>query len=235
MGKDFFIRFFQTTYAKSAATVLLLVLFLYSSYSVCFLSAKTKFALDQSLITAISNKYGDSARQNLLEWQQLIIDSSDDSDQEMLEKTNQFLNRFEFVSDEVHWHVNDYWATPIEFLATGGGDCEDFALAKYFTLKAMGMSEEKLNMTYVKSITLNQAHMVLTYYKTPAAEPLVLDNLINTIERASKRKDLLPIYSFNGSSLWIAKERGHGQRVGNSDNLKRWQELLQRMPSSLKQ
>jgi predicted transglutaminase-like cysteine proteinase len=98
----------------------------------------------------------------------------------------------------------------------------------------IGVTEEKLNITYVKAWKLNQSHMVVTYYKKPGAEPLVLDNLVNTIEPATKRTDLLPVYSFNGSGLWLAKERGRGNLVGTSDRLKLWNDLLERMPDSLK-
>lgn len=139
----------------------------------------------------------------------------------------------QFIDDIIHWKKNDYWATPVEFLSTGGGDCEDFSLAKYFTLKALGVEEKKLNMTYVKALQLNQAHMVVTYYATPGGVPLVLDNLIPTVKLATARKDLLPVYSFNGLGLWLAKSRGKGQKVGSSDRLKRWTNLLNRMPAGL--
>jgi hypothetical protein len=76
--------------------------------------------------------------------------------------------------------------------------------------------------------------MVLTYYEKPGAVPLVLDNLINAIEPATKRTDLLPVYTFNGSGLWLAKERGKGNLVGKSDRLKLWNDLLDRMPAGLK-
>lgn len=89
-------------------------------------------------------------------------------------------------------------------------------------------------MTYVKAWRINQAHMVVAYYPTPEAEPLVLDNLVKSIQPASKRKDLLPVYSFNGSGLWLAKQRGRGQMVGGSERLGVWQDLLARMPASLK-
>lgn len=88
-------------------------------------------------------------------------------------------------------------------------------------------------MTYVKALRPNQAHMVVTYYSTPKAIPLVLDNLIADILPATQRKDLIPVYSFNGSGLWLAKSRGKGQKVGKSDRLKRWQNLLDRMPKGL--
>jgi predicted transglutaminase-like cysteine proteinase len=198
-------------------------------------AARGDFTLEASVLDAAEKKYGDGARKRLLAWQRLVHDDTNSTDREKLEKVNRFFNTSNFVSDAIHWLKKDYWATPIEFLASDGGDCEDFALSKYFTLKLLGVSEEKINMTYVKAWKLNQAHMVLTYYETPGTEPLVLDNLVHTIEPASKRPDLIPVYSFNGSGLWLAKERGRGNLVGKSDRLKLWNNLLERMPDSLKE
>lgn len=152
---------------------------------------------------------------------------------EKLENVNSFFNQLQFVDDLTHWQKPDYWATPVEFLSTGAGDCEDFSLAKYFTLKALGIAEDKLNMTYVKALQLNQAHMVVTYYAAANTVPLVLDNLTAEIQPATQRKDLLPVYSFNGLGLWLAKSRGKGQKVGSSEGLKRWQDLLNSMPEGL--
>ena len=192
-----------------------------------------KFRLDESVLAGAEKRYGSSARQRLNLWEELIRNDVSTSDMEKLEKVNSFFNKFDFVDDQLHWRKQDYWATPVEFLASDGGDCEDFSLAKYFTLKAMGVSEKRLNLTYVKALNLNQSHMVLTYFEVPGDEPLVLDNLINDIKPASQRTDLLPVYSFNGTGLWIAKMRGRGKLVGKSDRLGRWQELLNRMPEGL--
>lgn len=211
-----------------------IVLFIFFVLSAIIVSAKGNFTLDASILDAAEKKYGIDARKSLLAWQQFIRDDDSGSDLEKLKRVNSFFNKVDFVSDALHWLKQDYWATPIEFLASDGGDCEDFALAKYFTLKMIGVAEEKIYLTYVKALNLNQAHMVLTYYQTPGAVPLVLDNLINTIEPATKRTDLLPVYSFNGSGLWLAKERGKGNLVGKSDRLKLWNDLLDRMPASLK-
>ncbi|MDD3617986.1 MAG: transglutaminase-like cysteine peptidase [Desulfobulbaceae bacterium] len=191
------------------------------------------FELEKEVLSSAERMYGGEARSRLLAWQDLIRGSGGLSERGKMDKVNGFFNGFDFVSDESHWGVDDYWATPVEFIASGGGDCEDFALAKYFTLKAVGVSEDKLNLTYVKALGLNQAHMVLTFYPAPDAEPLVLDNLVDDILPASARTDLLPVYSFNGSGLWIAKQRGRGRQVGDSDRLRRWQELLGRMPNGL--
>lgn len=191
------------------------------------------FSLDEQTLSQAEKEYGPGARKRLEAWVKLIQEDQSTSDSEKLEKVNNFFNKLQFVDDIVHWKKNDYWATPIELLASNGGDCEDFSIGKYFTLKVMGVSEEKLNMTYVKALKLNQAHMVVTYYAKPGAEPVVLDNLNKKIKPASQRKDLLPVYSFNGTSLWIAKQRGKGKMVGSSERLGNWKNLLGRMPEGL--
>jgi len=187
------------------------------------------FRLDTELLSKAEQKYGKSARLRIVAWENLIITDTSQTELEKLEKVNQFFNQMEFVADIDQWGDKDYWATPIEFLGTQGGDCEDFTIAKYFTLKAMGIEEEKLNLTYVKALTYNVHHMVLTYFSTPGSEPLVLDNIVADIKPASQRRDLLPIYSFNGAGLWLAKQRGRGKLAGSSSRLKRWQDLVQRM------
>ncbi|HDR16065.1 MAG TPA: sulfate adenylyltransferase [Desulfobacteraceae bacterium] len=174
--------------------------------------------------------YGGDSVDRLLQWQELIHRNDSSTNHEKLEKVNSFFNGLiEFVDDIDLYGVRDYWATPIEFLARGAGDCEDFAIAKFFTLKMMGVKEDKLNITYVKALSYNIHHMVLTYYEEPGAEPLVLDNLVDSIEPAGNRPDLLPIFSFNGTGLWLAKERGRGKSAGSSSRLKAWRDLLQRM------
>nr|WP_228130159.1 transglutaminase-like cysteine peptidase [Desulfotalea psychrophila] len=191
------------------------------------------FTISDKTLESAELKYGERAKRRLLAWQNLIREDVSSADGEKLEKVNAFFNQLQFVSDIKHWKKKDYWATPVEFLASGAGDCEDFSLAKYFTLKAIGIPEKKLNLTYVKALRLNQAHMVVTYYGKPGAIPLVLDNLIPAIKLATKRKDLLPVFSFNGSGLWLSKSRGQGKKVGGSDRLKNWQNLLKRMPAGL--
>ena len=191
------------------------------------------FSISKEILDASEGTYGKDARRRLVLWQNMITEDNSVSDWEKIEKVNLFFNQMEFVNDIDHWGENDYWATPIEFLGSGGGDCEDFSLSKYFSLLAMGVSEKKLNLTYVKALKLDQHHMVLTYFSEPGVEPLVLDNLIDTILPASQRMDLLPIYSFNGSGLWLSKQRGRGKFVGSSNRLKRWQDLLEKMPKEM--
>lgn len=191
---------------------------------------ETAFRFDKEFLKKAEEKCGIEAPARFTAWEELIHNDNSPSDSEKLAKVNHFFNsRILFVNDIELWRVQDYWATPIEFLCKKAGDCEDFAIAKYFTLKAMGVAEEKLNIAYVKAIQYNIAHMVLTYYSEPGAEPLVLDNLIDSIDPASRRTDLMPVFSFNGSGLWTAKQRGKGKQVGGADRLKPWQGLLQKM------
>ncbi|MCG9706355.1 sulfate adenylyltransferase, partial [Photobacterium damselae] len=100
--------------------------------------------------------------------------------------------------------------------------------AKYMAFRSLGVPDSKLRLVYVKSLTLNQFHMVVAYYPTPTAVPEILDNLDGEIKPANKRKDLLPIYSFNGSNLWLIKQQGQGQLAGKASRLSMWNDLRHR-------
>lgn len=159
-------------------------------------------------------------------WNALIEKGKDWSDQRRLDAANDFVNQLVFVDDIQHWKQQDYWATPLETIVSGGGDCEDFSIAKYFTLTGMGMDEDKLRLTYVKALRLNQAHMVVSYYSNPKAMPLVLDNLNTRILPANERDDLWPVYSFNGKGLWLNKKNHDADLLDNSERISLWQKLL---------
>ncbi|WP_319586398.1 transglutaminase-like cysteine peptidase [uncultured Desulfobulbus sp.] len=216
---------------QGTARWLLLILLVATAAPV---GTEESFVINERTLRLMEKRYGTGARTRLLGWQNLIQTTGGD-DRAQLERVNRFFNAMAFVDDDIHWKKADYWATPIEFLASEGGDCEDFAIAKYFTLIKLGIAEDRLTLTYVKAVRLNKAHMVLTYYPSPGAEPLVLDNLIETIQPSSQRTDLLPVYSLNGSGLWLAKQRGKGKMIGDSDRLKRWRELLDRMTNEMEQ
>jgi len=194
------------------------------------LAAPAALDFSAELLLKIKDRYGEAASSRVLRWQTLIDSAKYLPEKEKLKRVNDFFNQqIEFVDDDYLWGVSDYWATPLEMLARGAGDCEDYSIAKYFTLRELGVDDKKIRITYVKAIELNQAHMVLTFFETPRSIPLVLDNLIPSIKLATKRRDLLPVYSFNGSGLWLAKSRGSGKRVGNSSRLDKWGGLKSRM------
>ncbi len=192
--------------------------------------ASEELQFDQALLDRIEHKYGADARRRFVDWQNLMETGKALPELDKLQRVNDFFNQnIKFVSDLALWLKEDYWATPAELLAQGAGDCEDFSIAKYFTLVEMGVDESRLRITYVKALELNQAHMVLTYFESPQSVPLVLDNLKPAISRATERSDLQPVYSFNGSGLWLAKEKGSGKQVGDAERLNPWTDLKRRM------
>lgn len=189
----------------------------------------------KALIDSARELYGGAGAQRLIHWQNLLTYSQNLSEAQKLVEVNDFFNRMRFVRDIDHWGEEDFWATPVEFLASGAGDCEDYSIAKYFTLRELGVPDDKLRITYVKATTLDQAHMVLSYFASPGAEPLILDNLVSEIRPASNRPDLEPVYNFNGDGLWLSRQRGEGVRVGKAGEIKTWTELRRRLQKSNRQ
>ncbi len=145
-----------------------------------------------------------------------------------LRGVNDFFNRRILFRDDTEvWGQVDYWASPLELLEKGAGDCEDYATAKYFALLNLGVPMARLRLVYVRAQLggTAQAHMVLAYYESPGAEPLILDNLAGEVRPASRRPDLAPVFSFNGEGLW----QGVGAQAAGGDpvsRLSRWRDLL---------
>ena len=179
----------------------------------------------------IAKVYGQNAKKRVVALNELMVSLKDATEQEKLVKVNDFFNRLQWKDDREVWGQKDYWATRMEFLGKGAGDCEDLVTAKYFTLKQLGVSTQKLYFTYVKALDYNQAHMVLSYYDSPKSIPLVLDNINPNIKIATQRKDLAPVYSFNGDSLFLSKQEGLGQAIpgGNKKQNPKWLNLVDRM------
>lgn len=174
--------------------------------------------------------YNAGAARRIDDWRNMLERASGYQGMRQLEEVNHFFNkRVPFRDDDKHWGMVDYWATPFEALVTNGGDCEDYVIAKYYSLLKLGVDVSQLRITYVKAIRLNQAHMVLTYFPTPDAVPYVLDNLIPQIRSASDRPDLDPVYSFNGDGMWLDKMKGQGILLGNPNKLDLWTDLRIRM------
>ena len=182
-----------------------------------------------ALLDWMEREYGAAARGRVVALQELVASVEGASDRGRLERVNAFFNRVAYDSDHARWDQKDYWATPFEVLGVNAADCEDYAISKYFTLVSMGLDEDRLRITYVKSLELDQAHMVLAYYTTAAGEPLILDNLTDQILTAGERNDLVPVYSFNGADLWLAVNRVEGKKVGGAERLSRWQSYQARL------
>ncbi|HER34360.1 MAG: transglutaminase-like cysteine peptidase [Halothiobacillaceae bacterium] len=148
---------------------------------------------------------------------------------ERAERVNAFFNRrIRYVEDNQLWGEQDYWASPVETIGRGAGDCEDFAIAKYLVLREAGIDNSQLRLIYVRARFGggSRAHMVLGYYPTPDAEPLILDSLVRLVAPAGQRPDLTPIFSFNSEGLWVGGQSRPADRA--TDRLSRWREVLDR-------
>jgi len=186
------------------------------------------------MLTIAQQRYGAAGAQSVQQWRTLLQDTQGLAESEKIKQVNAFFNRrIAFREDAELWGAADYWATPLETLGRAGGDCEDFTIAKYVTLKLIGVPIERMRLIYVRAkiggphSTISQAHMVLGYYAAPGDEPLILDNLITDIRPASRRNDLQPIFSFNSEGLWV------GQAAGSSASptarLSHWRGVISRM------
>lgn len=175
-------------------------------------------------------------KSDVTEWQSMVVTARPLTDtMDKLRQVNEYFNhKIAFYDDIAVWGQSDYWATPAETLAMGRGDCEDFAIAKYFSLQLAGVPIEQLRIVYVKAriggsrSSIQQAHMVLVYYPAPDAEPWVLDNLITDLRLASQRTDLTPVFSFNSQGIWTSISGSDPAAAGGVGRLSRWQDLLQR-------
>jgi predicted transglutaminase-like cysteine proteinase len=196
-------------------------------------AAQAGFELDR-LLSLAGQRYGDSGTISVMAWRDVLNQTASQPEDIKLRRVNDFFNRrIRLGEDSNIWGTQDYWATPLEVLGRSQGDCEDFVIAKYASLKLLGIPTEKLRLTYVRARiggpqrALVRAHMVLSYYPTPDDEPLVLDNLISDIRPASRRTDLTTIFGFNAEGLWI---RGASPgAAGASQRLSKWQSVLARM------
>ncbi len=210
-----------------------LLIFIAISFFISFITAENLFNISSEKLDKVSKKYGKKAVQRVQLWDKVIEKAKGQDILYQLKYVNDFFNKVKYLRDSDHWGQNDYWASPFEFLGTGAGDCEDYAIAKYFTLRQLGVPDEKLRITYVKlkqrGTKYEQAHMVLTNYHKPTSTPIVLDNVNKKLKLASKRPDLTPVYSFNANGLWQAKNKGRTSVKVGENNLKNWKSMMSRI------
>lgn len=187
------------------------------------------------LLRYVTKKWGSSGAERLSAWRATELDYlrkhqkiPDTASVNELQGLNLFWNKVPYYSDQEHWGMPDYWASPVEMSASNGGDCEDYSIAKYFSLRELGIPVQNIRITYVRAVTQGHivAHMVLAYYPTPDADPYILDNLSDKLQLASERTDLDPVYSFNDEDLWAS---GANSSKGKSSQIRLWRELLDKM------
>lgn len=190
---------------------------------------------DQAAERYLTRTFDAAAVRRFDAWLTLLAEIRAKPETARLQRVNDFINQqIHFADDRVVWKKTDYWATPLETFGRAAGDCEDFALLKYFSLIRLGIARNKLRLTYVRAriggpqSRHSQAHMILAYYPEPSAEPLILDNLLGEIRLASRRDDLTPIYSFNHDGIWGGSTAGQPPD-GAIARLSRWQDLQARL------
>jgi len=147
-----------------------------------------------------------------------------------LNYVNTFYNRILPIDDSRKYKVDDHWATPKEFLIQGKGDCEDYAIAKYFTLLEVGIPKDKLFFSIVKVKKATNYHMILLYIENKKSIPLVLDNLSFKILPFTKRVDLQPKVIFNEKSAYILKNKKIYKKAKiDWGKVNKWEKLLTRV------
>ena len=199
-----------------------------------FLLTSFAVALDYPKLQETFVKKYTAASLNLFSaWQSIMTSSGELKPDDKTKRINDSSNRsITWHEDQKVWGVADYWATPFETIAKKAGDCEDFAIIKYFSLINLGIPVNQLRLVYVKAKNGNGtasgelAHMVLAYYPSPDSEPLILDNMLSDIRPAGRRPDLVPVFSFNGEGVYSGVAGG-GEASG-IERLSKWQDLLQR-------
>lgn len=184
------------------------------------------------LLGVAQARYGQAGVERVREWREFIRSSQVLTREQQVAASNDFFNtRLAWKSDEEIFGTEDYWATPLESLGLLQADCEDFTIAKYVTLLSLGFPPESLRLVYVKAQTpdgASQAHMVLAWYPSPNAIPLILDNINQRVLLANERNDLRPVFSFNAAELWV----GAASTASNANpqlRLSRWRQVLNRM------
>ena len=189
---------------------------------------KAESFVDEKMLQRLNEQYSQRAKKRGEALNKLLVELADKSTKEKLTGVNRFFNQFQYKTDKKLWGQDDYWATPEEFIGLSSGDCEDYVVAKYFALRSLGIADEQLYLTYVKYLKKNVAHMVLSYFETAKSIPLILDNYNPRIVSADKRRDLLPVYSFNAKSLFLSNSSAGLGRSLPTDKIKnnKWQNLL---------
>jgi predicted transglutaminase-like cysteine proteinase len=132
-------------------------------------------------------------------WQSVVRTHAGRPSIEQLRAVNRFLNDWRYKADDQNYGRRDYWATPLEFLRHSG-DCEDYAIAKYVTLRQLGFAPEQLRVVVVRDVVRDLAHAVLAVYLDD--EVYILDNLTKAVLPQERITHYVPYYSINESTRW---------------------------------
>lgn len=205
---------------------ILLLIFIFSTTAFSY-----EFKLNNKDKTTINNSIKKSFILKRLEkYDELKVKVKDFELIRKLSHVNSFLNKILPQFDSKSVGINDYWATPKEFLITGHGDCEDYAIAKYFTLLDLGIKKENLYFAVVDVKGNRGSHMVLFYIENKNSSPLVLDNLSFKVIPLSQRPDLIPKFAFNEIDSYQFTHQKFTKKINvNWGKENKWENLLNRV------
>jgi len=132
-------------------------------------------------------------------WSAHIQEVRGESRERQLNLVNRYMNTHRYIVDPINYGVAEYWAVPNEFLRKFG-DCEDYAIAKYLSLRALGWKAEDLRIVVLQDLNLGVLHAILVVDYN--GKNLVLDNQITLVIDASKVHHYKPVYSLNENGWW---------------------------------
>jgi predicted transglutaminase-like cysteine proteinase len=133
------------------------------------------------------------------EWRKMLARAKGADPQYQLDDVNRFLNKFDYVLDAVNWGGVDYWETPREFFLKGG-ECKDFSISKYFTLRILGWAPDKLWMIILQDMNLNVTHAVLAARLDDRT--MILDNQVPDLVDQSRIRHYRPIFGLSEAG-WV--------------------------------
>ena len=213
---------FNTHFLPVVKVIVLSGLFL----SKCTLANHKNDFLLSAVNQSMNVEQCDETTKRLTQWEQMVFHDLGKSIETKLKMVNDFFNQMQWMDDKELWNKKDYWATPIESLIRNSGDCEDFAIAKYFTLLAMDIPEEQLKITFVR-VNNQLGHMVLFYYPSNSSDPLILDNMKDEILTQSQRPELNFVFSFNADGLWLNSEKT--AKPDEKNIITQWSQMIQKI------
>lgn len=132
-------------------------------------------------------------------WNAFLQEITNDSKAEQLDKINIFANQNIYIPDHINWGVEDYWASPGEFLRRSG-DCEDYAITKYMSLIELGWNIDDMRVIVLEDTSLNLIHVVLAVYQDGKIN--ILDNQHENVIEDTRIKHYKPIFSVNEKTWW---------------------------------
>lgn len=137
---------------------------------------------------------------HLKEWKEFLQSIGGQDKRSQVSAVNTYMNRQRYLTDPRNYGVKDYWATPGQFFKRNG-DCEDYAIAKFMSLRALGFTNRDMRIVVLQDLNLRIGHAILVVHLN--GEALVLDNQVRSVVRAEAIRHYRPIYSINEHNWWL--------------------------------